>query len=209
MPRYAVITGCSTSSIGFLAAKKLCGPPHNFRVIIGCRNEQKGIQAITEIRQAYDGGTKSASSSSSCCYDVLNNDFSDDDNKNRSTATTIVTDTASTTTLSSVVHVTYLPLDLASFDSIRKFVHLVREIDNGAIQKYGLRLLVNNAGVGWSPRTTNDKSSNNYPFPTTKDGIEEIIGVNHFGHFLLTNLLLTVSRANRRTQCYCGGDFWG
>jgi len=39
-------------------------------------------------------------------------------------------------------------------------------------------ILVNNAGVMGCPRET------------TKEGIEMQLGVNHMGHFLLTNLLL-------------------
>lgn len=41
-----------------------------------------------------------------------------------------------------------------------------------------LHILVNNAGVMASPKVM------------TKDGFEQQIGVNHMGHFLLTNLLL-------------------
>ena len=40
----------------------------------------------------------------------------------------------------------------------------------------GLSLLVNNAGVGWGSNT---------PYLKTKNDLEEIVGVNHFGHFLL------------------------
>jgi NAD(P)-dependent dehydrogenase (short-subunit alcohol dehydrogenase family) len=41
-----------------------------------------------------------------------------------------------------------------------------------------LDILVNNAGIMWGPREV------------TQDGIELQLGVNHMGHFLLTNLLV-------------------
>lgn len=63
-------------------------------------------------------------------------------------------------------------LDLSSFKSIRNFVDDYEKTENK------LNILINNAGVMWTP------------FTKTKDGIEHQVGVNHFGHFLLTNLLL-------------------
>ncbi|KAJ6650011.1 Retinol dehydrogenase 13 [Pseudolycoriella hygida] len=62
--------------------------------------------------------------------------------------------------------------DLASFESIRKFVsQFEKETDR-------LDILINNAGVMRCPKSK------------TKDGIEMQLGVNHMGHFLLTILLL-------------------
>ncbi|XP_073997219.1 retinol dehydrogenase 13-like [Rhodnius prolixus] len=62
--------------------------------------------------------------------------------------------------------------DLSSQESIRKFVdEFKRENDN-------LHILINNAGVMRCPQSK------------TKEGIEMQLGVNHMGHFLLTNLLL-------------------
>ncbi|KAL3909043.1 MAG: hypothetical protein SGARI_002791, partial [Bacillariaceae sp.] len=133
--KYAIVTGASPSSIGFLAAKSLASAEHGFKVILACRSEEKGKEAERLIK------TEIPSS-----------------------------------------QVVYTHLDLASFASIRKFVDDVHALDDGSIaKKAGLSVLVDNAGVGWGKDT---------PYMTTKDGLEEIVGVNHFGTFLLTQLLL-------------------
>ena len=62
-------------------------------------------------------------------------------------------------------------LNLASFDSIRKFA---TDMNNNQSR---IDILVNNAGVMRTPKSY------------TEDGLEMQMGVNHFGHFLLTNLL--------------------
>ncbi|XP_055319861.1 retinol dehydrogenase 13-like [Sitodiplosis mosellana] len=69
-------------------------------------------------------------------------------------------------------HVHCIECDLSSMDSIRKFVKEYKERENR------LDILINNAGVMRCPHTL------------TKDGFEMQLGVNHMGHFLLTNLLL-------------------
>jgi NAD(P)-dependent dehydrogenase (short-subunit alcohol dehydrogenase family) len=67
-----------------------------------------------------------------------------------------------------------LKLDLGSLESVRDFA---KEFNS----KYDrLDILINNAGVMTS-------SSKRF---FTKDGFEMHFGVNHLGHFLLTNLLL-------------------
>ena len=63
-------------------------------------------------------------------------------------------------------------LDLASCDSIRAFAELVLK------EEQAIHVLVCNAGVMF------------VPFQKTVDGFELTFGVNHLGHFLLTNLLL-------------------
>jgi len=68
--------------------------------------------------------------------------------------------------------VTLMPLDLASFPSIRALAA-------GFLQRYDeLHVLINNAGLILTERTE------------TEQGFETTFGVNHLGHFLLTQLLL-------------------
>lgn len=64
-------------------------------------------------------------------------------------------------------------LDLASMKSIRAFA---KEINTN---EPDLHVLINNAGVIGTPKRQE-----------TEDGLELTMAVNHFGHFLLTNLLL-------------------
>ena len=71
-----------------------------------------------------------------------------------------------------------LALDLASFASIRRAAAEFRE-------RYDqLHVLVNNAGVILSQRTE------------TEEGFETTFGVNHLGHFLLSQLLLDRVKAS-------------
>lgn len=65
-----------------------------------------------------------------------------------------------------------MKLDLASLTSVREFCRSV------LAEEPHIDVLVNNAGVFQCPYTK------------TEDGFEMQMGVNHFGHFLLTNLLL-------------------
>lgn len=67
-----------------------------------------------------------------------------------------------------------MQLDLASFESIEKFVEIVK----AGFHK--IDVLINNAGVA----IPLDKDLK------TKEGFEIHFGVNHLGHFYLTNLLL-------------------
>lgn len=69
------------------------------------------------------------------------------------------------------VAVTAMALDLGSFASIRAFAA------DFLAQRDALHLLINNAGLILSERRT------------TEDGFEQTFGVNHLGHFLLTDLL--------------------
>eukprot|EP01117_Protostelium_nocturnum_P016046 TRINITY_DN6280_c0_g1_i2.p1 TRINITY_DN6280_c0_g1~~TRINITY_DN6280_c0_g1_i2.p1 ORF type:complete len:290 (+),score=69.22 TRINITY_DN6280_c0_g1_i2:22-870(+) len=66
-----------------------------------------------------------------------------------------------------------IPLDLSSLQSVREFADKFKE------KNLPLDILINNAGIMALPERSE-----------TKDGFEMQIGVNHLGHFLLTNLLL-------------------
>ena len=84
-----------------------------------------------------------------------------------------------------VCKVSTLPLDLSSFASIEKFAANF-EAEHGKLD-----ILMNNAGVMALPTKE-----------LTQDGLEKQMGINHFGHFLLTNLLLGPLLAAGRS----GGD---
>jgi len=70
----------------------------------------------------------------------------------------------------------YMNLDVASFESVRKFVS-----DFQALEK-PLHVLINNAGVCLNPKDPKRQIS--------PDNLELTMATNHFGPFLLTNLLL-------------------
>jgi len=72
-----------------------------------------------------------------------------------------------------------MELELDDFSSIKAFVKAYKE------RNLPLNLLVNNAAVMWLPEKV-----------FTKDGFEQQIGVNHFGHAYLTLLLLPLLKAS-------------
>ncbi|KAL0932794.1 retinol dehydrogenase [Colletotrichum truncatum] len=74
----------------------------------------------------------------------------------------------------SVSPITYLPLDLASFESIKAAARTFNE------SSQRLDLLINNAGIMATPDGL------------TKEGYEIQFGTNHMGHALFTQLLLPV-----------------
>lgn len=74
-------------------------------------------------------------------------------------------------------HVEVMALDLSDLASVRAFA------DAFKARHQALHGLINNAGVM------------NTPKGTTKDGFETQLGVNHLGHYLLTELLLPVLTA--------------
>ena len=69
-------------------------------------------------------------------------------------------------------NVEFHQLDLASLASVRRFCEHVLE------EESRIDILINNAGIMACP------------YWKTEDGFEMQFGVNHLGHFLLTNLLL-------------------
>ncbi|XP_076011056.1 retinol dehydrogenase 14b isoform X2 [Genypterus blacodes] len=68
-------------------------------------------------------------------------------------------------------------LDLASLGSVRRFCTEIKEESK-------IDVLINNAGIYQCPYTK------------TEDGFEMQLGVNHLGHFLITNLLLDLLKAS-------------
>ncbi len=79
-------------------------------------------------------------------------------------------------------HIDVMQLDLASQDDIRRFA---AEFTTG---HEILDVLINNAGVFSLQRLE------------TEDGLERTIGVNYFGHYLLTHLLLPLLRKAGRAR---------
>lgn len=73
--------------------------------------------------------------------------------------------------------------DLASLKSVREFVKQFKTEQNQ------LHILINNAGVMRTPKGSK-----------TAEGFELQLGVNHLGHFLLTNLLLDTLIASKPSR---------
>ena len=73
-------------------------------------------------------------------------------------------------------------LDLASLKSVRNFAEDVHQTEDR------LDILINNAGIM------------RCPYWTTEDGFEMQFGVNHLGHFLLTNLLLDMLERSKPSR---------
>ena len=75
-----------------------------------------------------------------------------------------------------------MPLDLSDLDSVRDFAKAFRDAHSS------LDLLILNAGI-MTP-----------PYATTADGFESQMGANHFGHVLLTSLLLDLMPDTPRSR---------
>jgi len=78
-------------------------------------------------------------------------------------------------------NISVMKLDLSSLVSVRQFAEQFKKRENR------LDILINNAGV---------MSLGFQPASQTEDGFESTFGVNHLGHFLLTNLLLDTIKAS-------------
>ncbi|KAF3058834.1 hypothetical protein CFAM422_011801 [Trichoderma lentiforme] len=74
----------------------------------------------------------------------------------------------------------WLPLDLENLQNVIEAAKILSTTESR------LDVLVNNAGIG--PET----------FITTKEGLEQTIGVNHVGHFVLTKSLLPLLKATAK-----------
>jgi len=77
------------------------------------------------------------------------------------------------------IHV--MKLDLADLDSVSKFA------DEILSKEKHIDFLINNAGVLWVPGVT-------------KQGFNNVFGINHLGHFLLTNLLMDRMKEQSSTR---------
>ncbi|GIX99454.1 retinol dehydrogenase 14 [Caerostris darwini] len=117
-----IITGAN-SGIGKATALELA--KRGARVILACRDHEKGQKALIDIRSKSRNGVLKV-----------------------------------------------MELDLASFESIKKFSNEFLRSEER------LDVLINNAGIFQCP------------YMTTEEGYEMQFGVNHLGHFLLTKLLL-------------------
>lgn len=126
-PQKTVIITGANSGLGFECAKSIAHAHQGWHIVLACRNNKKGMQAVDSITSATG-------------------------NEN----------------------VSMLQLDLSSFESVRNFVKEYQRMSYPS-----LKGLICNAGV-LVPEGTH----------YTKEGYELTFGVNHLGHFLLTNLML-------------------
>ncbi|XP_060589448.1 retinol dehydrogenase 11-like isoform X3 [Ruditapes philippinarum] len=79
-------------------------------------------------------------------------------------------------------NVLVMKLDLSLMKSVREFVKLFEE------KETRLDILVNNAGMAGLPLTK------------TEEGFEVMFATNHFGHFLLTNLLMDLLKKSQPSR---------
>ena len=82
-----------------------------------------------------------------------------------------------------VARVRFLQLDLASLTSVKLFADAFKKLN------LPLHILMLNAGVMKSPGAGYIGRELNYGYSSTVEGFESHIGINHIGHFYLTQLL--------------------
>jgi NAD(P)-dependent dehydrogenase (short-subunit alcohol dehydrogenase family) len=75
-----------------------------------------------------------------------------------------------------------MQLDLGDLKSVHDFAEAFKK------EHHKLDILLNNAGIMWCP------------YAITKDGFESQMGVNHFGHFALTGLLLETLKSTPKSR---------
>ena len=126
-PQKTVIITGANSGLGFECAKTIAHAHQGWHIVLACRNNKKGTQAVNTL-----------------------------------------------TSTTGNENVSMLQLDLSSFESVRNFVKEYQRMSFPS-----LKGLICNAGVRIPEGTY-----------YTKEGYELTFGVNHLGHFLLTNLLL-------------------
>lgn len=85
-------------------------------------------------------------------------------------------------------NVQFMKLDLGSLKSVKEFSKTFHDMENR------LDILINNAGI------TSD-------YKKTEDQFEQMMGVNHLGHFLLTNLLLDLLKASAPSRIVVVSSF--
>ena len=83
-----------------------------------------------------------------------------------------------------------LALDLASFKSILAFVQALRQVTDK------IDILVNNAGIFSIEHDQEGLPMKKY----TEDGLELVMGVNYFGHVVLTEKILDLLKAAGRPE---------
>lgn len=88
-----------------------------------------------------------------------------------------------TTTTSTIENVRFMPLDLSSLESVRSFAHQFLKT------KLPLHKLILNAGIMKSPGAMFIGKETTYGYDVTKNGFEAHVGINHIGHYYLTQLL--------------------
>ncbi|VDO59245.1 unnamed protein product, partial [Schistosoma margrebowiei] len=168
--KMAIVTGCNTG-IGLYTASELAR--RGATIIMACRNIERANKAKTRLLEMYGKDNRESEQIDVACSQV------------KSFLKPIESDQVLETMCLRKVLINFFfhnisisfqliieQLDLASLTSIREFVDRIK------IKYNKIDFLINNAGLILQNYTT------------TEDGFEMTMGVNYFGPFLLTELLL-------------------